>query len=68
MGNSNQVPINQNSQSLKRNNQNNASKKLNLINEDEIFDKITSISNELLLEYNTFFLDNDFCSKLSFIF
>ena len=37
-------------------------------NHDEIFQKILLISNKLLIEYNKNFLDDDFCSKLVFIY
>ena len=37
-------------------------------NHDDIFKKILFISNKLLIEYNKNFLDDDFCSKLVFIY
>ena len=42
-------------------------KKIN-INDQEIFNKIINISNELLLEYNSNFLKDDFCNKLAIIY
>ena len=37
-------------------------------NEDEIFEKILNISNQLFDEYNNDFLKDDFCSKIALIY
>jgi hypothetical protein len=37
-------------------------------NEDEIFEKILNISNQLFDEYNNDFLKEDFCSKIALIY
>ncbi len=37
-------------------------------NEDEIFQKILNISNELFNEFNNDFLKEDFCSKISLVY
>jgi hypothetical protein len=38
------------------------------LNEDELFEKILVISNNLLINYNNNFLKNDFCNKLALIY
>jgi hypothetical protein len=38
------------------------------VNDQEIFNKIINISNELLLEYNSNFLKGDFCNKLAIVY
>ena len=40
----------------------------NPINEEEIFNKIWKISNDLLIEYNSEFLKEDFCNKIAIIY
>ena len=37
-------------------------------NEEEIFQKIVTISNQLLSEYNNEYLNQDFCNKLAIIY
>lgn len=39
-----------------------------ILNEAEIFEKILNISNDLFIQYNDEFLNEDFCSKLAFIY
>ena len=43
-------------------------KQENPINEEEIFNKIWEISNNLLVEYNNEFLKEDFCNKIAIIY
>ena len=43
-------------------------KKENSFNEEEIFNKIWKISNDLLVEYNNEFLKEDFCNKIAVIY
>ena len=43
-------------------------KQENSVNEEEIFNKIWEISNNLLVEYNNEFLKEDFCNKIAIIY
>jgi hypothetical protein len=70
MGNANQSQQNLNTQnfSISTNNRKNSLKEPVSFEQNEIFNKIINISDELLSEYNSNFLNSDFCSKLAFIF
>jgi len=67
MGNANQPQMNNATNTLLKNSQKNNTSK-NIINDDDVFNKISSISTQLLVEFNSDFLKEDFCSKLSLIF
>ena len=76
MGNVNQSQINQQKTNIQKLNlQNNTGKKIEIKNnnkiplkEEEIFNKISTISNDLLIEFNNDFLKDNFCSQVSLIF
>ena len=68
MGNANQIQQNPNTQNFVTNNKKNSFKEPVDFDQNEVFNKIINISDELLSEYNSNFLNSDFCSKLAFIF
>jgi hypothetical protein len=56
------------SQNMSMNIKNNTQPEILKFNEDEIFEKILNISNQLFEEYNNDFLKEDFCSKIALIY
>ena len=56
------------SQNMSMNIKNNTQPEILKFNEDEIFEKILNISNQLFDEYNNDFLKEDFCSKIALIY
>jgi len=42
--------------------------KIETIDDDEVFKKILNISNEIFTEYNTLFLQEDFCTKFALVY
>ena len=56
------------SQNINMNIKKDAQPEILKFNEDEIFEKILNISNQLFDEYNNDFLKEDFCSKIALIY
>ena len=56
------------SQNINMNIKKDAQPEILKFNEDEIFEKILNISNQLFEEYNNDFLKEDFCSKIALIY
>ena len=56
------------SQNMSMNIKTNTQPEILKFNEDEIFEKILNISNQLFDEYNNDFLKEDFCSKIALIY
>ena len=57
-----------NSSSNKKNETNLKNNKLNESDDDDVFLKILTISNQLLDEYNSNFLDQNFCENLAIVY